>query len=83
MNLRVGLGKTSSLELKKKKHIQYASPLKEKRIGENALNILLINAVVPLFFAYGLHNKQISQKQMMYYYFKGLMFVRKIEDKYK
>ena len=39
-------------------HFQYASPLKEKRIGENALNILLINAVVPLFFAYGLHNKQ-------------------------
>lgn len=27
--------------------------------------------------------KQISQKQLMYYYFKGLMFVRKIEDKYK
>ena len=39
-------------------HFQYASPLKEKKIGENALNILLINAVVPLFFAYSLHNKQ-------------------------
>ncbi|MDH6343088.1 hypothetical protein M2480_001715 [Parabacteroides sp. PFB2-12] len=34
-------------------HFRYASPEKEKRIGENSLNILLINTVVPMFFAYG------------------------------
>ena len=39
-------------------HFRYASPRKEKTIGENALNILLINTVVPMLFAYGLHNKQ-------------------------
>ena len=39
-------------------HFRYASPRKEKPIGENALNILLINTVVPMLFAYGLHNKQ-------------------------
>lgn len=37
---------------------RYASPRKEKTIGENALNILLINTVVPMLFAYGLHNKR-------------------------
>ena len=39
-------------------HFRYASPRKEKTIGENALNILLINTVVPRLFAYGLHNKR-------------------------
>mgnify|MGYP000527883330 FL=1 len=39
-------------------HFRYASPRKEKTIGENALNILLINTVVPMLFAYGLHNKR-------------------------
>lgn len=39
-------------------HFRYASPQKEKTIGENALNILLINTVVPMFFAYGLYNKR-------------------------
>lgn len=39
-------------------HFRYASPRKEKTIGENALNILLINTVVSMLFAYGLHNKR-------------------------
>ena len=39
-------------------HFRYASPRKEKMIGENALNILLINTVVPMLFAYGLYNRQ-------------------------
>ena len=39
-------------------HFRYASPRKEKPMGENALNILLINTVVPMLFAYGLRNKQ-------------------------
>ena len=39
-------------------HFRYASPKKEKVMGENALHILLINTVVPMFFAYGLHHKQ-------------------------
>ncbi|MDH6316875.1 hypothetical protein M2459_002697 [Parabacteroides sp. PF5-5] len=39
-------------------HFKYASPQKEKRLGFNALNILLINAVVPILFAYGQKNKQ-------------------------
>ena len=39
-------------------HFRYASPRKEKTIGENALNILLINTVVPMLFAYGQHNKR-------------------------
>lgn len=34
-------------------HFRYASPEKEKPIGESALNILLINTVVPMLFAYG------------------------------
>ena len=38
-------------------HFRQVSPKKEKPIGENALNILLINTVVPMLFAYGLHNK--------------------------
>lgn len=38
-------------------HFRYASVEKEKVIGEKALNILLINAVVPLLFAYGHRNK--------------------------
>lgn len=37
-------------------HFRYASPKKEKPIGENALNILLINTVVPMLFAYGQRN---------------------------
>lgn len=38
-------------------HFRYASPEKEKGIGENTLNVLLINTVVPLLFAYGGRNK--------------------------
>lgn len=37
-------------------HFRYASDKKEKPIGESALNILLINTVVPMFFAYGQRN---------------------------
>lgn len=37
-------------------HFRYTSVEKEKSIGESALNILLINAVVPLLFAYGLRS---------------------------
>ena len=39
-------------------HFRYASPGRAKTIGEGALNILLINAVVPTLFAYGSHEKQ-------------------------
>lgn len=38
-------------------HFQYASVEKDKMIGENTLDILLINTVVPLLFAYGERNK--------------------------
>ncbi|MDR2916269.1 MAG: DUF2851 family protein, partial [Tannerella sp.] len=34
-------------------HFRYASPLKEKVIGEDSLDILLINTVIPILFAYG------------------------------
>ena len=44
-------------------HFRYASPRKEKTIGENALNIQLINTVVPMLFAYGLHNKQPEYRE--------------------
>lgn len=32
-----------------------ASPRQEKRVGENALNLILINTVIPFLYAYGLH----------------------------
>jgi len=38
-------------------HFDHESPKKEKLLGDNALNTLIINAVVPVFFAYGLRNK--------------------------
>lgn len=38
-------------------HFRDTSPQKPKPIGEKALNILLINTVVPLYFAYGQQNK--------------------------
>ncbi len=31
------------------------SPRREKRLGENALNLILINTVVPFLYAYGMH----------------------------
>lgn len=31
------------------------SPKKEKRVGGNALNLMLINTVIPFLYAYGLH----------------------------
>lgn len=39
-------------------HFRHASPQKEKPIGEGSLNILLINTVVPMLFAYGLRGKR-------------------------
>ncbi|MDR1937175.1 MAG: DUF2851 family protein [Tannerellaceae bacterium] len=34
-------------------HFRHVSPAQEKLLGENALNILLINVVAPMLFAYG------------------------------
>ena len=39
-------------------HFRHVSPKQEKPLGENALNIVLINTVVPLFFAYGVVNNR-------------------------
>jgi hypothetical protein len=39
-------------------HFKYASPLKEKVLGDGALTIILINVVAPMLFAYGQKNKQ-------------------------
>jgi hypothetical protein len=39
-------------------HFKYASPPKEKVLGDGALTIILINVVVPMLFAYGQKNKQ-------------------------
>lgn len=39
-------------------HFRSFSPEKEKPVGESALNILLINTIAPLFFAWGEKNKQ-------------------------
>lgn len=39
-------------------HFRYESPPQDKMIGENSLNILLINTVVPMLFAYGKQKKQ-------------------------
>ena len=38
------------------------SPHKKKQLGENALNMLLINTVVPLMFAYGLYHRMDEHK---------------------
>ena len=35
-----------------------ASPRQEKRVGENALNLILINTVIPFLYAYGLHKAE-------------------------
>jgi len=37
-------------------HFQQASGKKEKLVGEQTLNILLINTIVPMLFAYGYQN---------------------------
>ena len=37
-------------------HFKHPSPAKEKLIGDNTLNILLINTVVPFLFAWGKHH---------------------------
>lgn len=39
-------------------HFRYASVPKEKLMGDSFLNILLINAVVPMLFAYGRKNNR-------------------------
>lgn len=38
------------------------SPHRKKQLGENALNMLLINTVVPLIFAYGLYHRMDEHK---------------------
>lgn len=38
------------------------SPHRKKQLGENALNMLLINTVVPLMFAYGLYHQMDEHK---------------------
>lgn len=39
-------------------HFRYSSEKKEKKLGESGLNILLINTVVPMFFAYSIRAKR-------------------------
>lgn len=39
-------------------HFRYSSVSKEKTMGDSFLNILLINAVVPILFAYGQKNQR-------------------------
>jgi hypothetical protein len=39
-------------------HFEHFSPEKEKNISEHSINILLINTIAPLFFAWGQQNKQ-------------------------
>jgi hypothetical protein len=39
-------------------HFRYASPVKEKVLGDGALTIILINVIIPMLFAYGQKNKQ-------------------------
>lgn len=39
---------------------QKTSPRQEKRLGENALNLILINTVIPFLYAYGLHKADES-----------------------
>ncbi len=39
-------------------HFRNAAPRQEKRLGDSALNILLINTAVPMLFAYGIKHKQ-------------------------
>lgn len=38
------------------------SPHRKKQLGENAINMLLINTVVPLMFAYGLYHQMDEHK---------------------
>ncbi|WP_106831963.1 DUF2851 family protein [Parabacteroides pacaensis] len=46
---------TPSLYWETHYHFRYASIKKQKIMGDNALNILLINTVAPILFAYGIH----------------------------
>ncbi len=39
-------------------HFRHISPPKEKKLGEDSLNIILINTVIPMMFAFGLRNKK-------------------------
>lgn len=56
--MKAYLKQTPSEYWKTHYHFRYASPHKEKVIGEDSLDILLINTVVPLLFAYGKQNRQ-------------------------
>jgi len=39
-------------------HFRFPSPVQKKTIGKNAINIILINTVVPILFAYGKKNQK-------------------------
>lgn len=39
---------------------QKTSPRQEKQLGENALNLILINTVIPFLYAYGIHKADES-----------------------
>ena len=53
-------------------HFRYASPHKEKLPGDNALNILLINTVVPFLFAYGQKNNRPEYGERSISFLEGL-----------
>lgn len=40
----------------------HSSPFRKKRLGENALNIILINSIVPMIFAYGTYHRMEEHK---------------------
>jgi hypothetical protein len=50
-------------------HFRYASPAKKKSMGENAANVILINTVIPMLFAYG------KQKNLPVYCDRALKFL--------
>ncbi|MDO4162894.1 MAG: DUF2851 family protein [Bacteroides sp.] len=43
-----------------KEHFNFkkSSPSREKRVGQNALNLIIINTVIPFLYAYGLHKAE-------------------------
>ncbi|MDR1116203.1 MAG: DUF2851 family protein [Tannerella sp.] len=53
-------------------HFRYASAAKKKCMGENAVNIILINTVIPVLFAYG------KQKNLPVYCDRALKFLEKL-----
>jgi len=53
-------------------HFQFPSPMRKKTIGLNATNIILINTVVPILFAYG------KKKQLPEYCTQSLQMLENI-----